>query len=66
MYMIVYGVGATKSGVQAAMQTPCAALQAAAAPSVDVGVDVSHAHHPTGPVTTAPAVATPKVRPARL
>ena len=45
--MFDYGVGATKSGVQAAMHAPCAALQAAAAAIVEVGVDVSHAHHPT-------------------
>jgi hypothetical protein len=64
--MFIYGVGATKSGAQAAIHAPCAALQAAAAATVDVGVDVSHAHHPTGPVAAAPAVATPKVRPAKL
>jgi hypothetical protein len=64
--MSSYGEGATKSGVQAAIHVPCAALQAAAAAIVDVGVDVSHAHHPTGPVTAAPAVDTPNVRPAKL
>jgi hypothetical protein len=64
--MLRYGVGATKSGVQAAIHVPCAALQAAAAAIVEVGADVSHAHHPIGPVTTAPAVVAPKVRPARL
>jgi hypothetical protein len=37
------GVGATKRGVQAAMQVPCAAEHTAAAL-------VSQAHQPTGPV----------------
>ncbi len=64
--MFGYGVGATRSGAHAAMHVPCAALQAAAAAIVDVGVDVSHAHHPTGPVAAAPTVAAPKVRPAKL
>jgi hypothetical protein len=64
--MLSYGVGATKSDVHAAMHVPCAALQAAAAATVDVGVDVNHAHHPTGPVAAAPAVDTPNVRPAKL
>jgi hypothetical protein len=64
--MLLYGDGATKSGAQAAIHAPCAALQAVAAAIVEVGVDVSHAHHPIGPVTTAPAVVAPKVRPARL
>jgi hypothetical protein len=64
--MFGYGVGATRSGAHAAMHVPCAALQAAAAATVDVGVDVSHAHYQAGPVAAAPAVATPKVRPANL
>ncbi|CAF1332294.1 unnamed protein product, partial [Didymodactylos carnosus] len=42
------------------MHVPCAALQAAAAAMVDVGVDGSHAHHPTGPVAAAAAVVTPR------
>jgi hypothetical protein len=64
--MFSYGVGATKSGAQAAIHVPCAALQAAAAAIVDVGADVNHAHHPIGPVAAAPAVDTPNVRPAKL
>ncbi len=58
--MFGYGVGTTRSGVHAAMHVPCAALQAAAAAIVDVGVYVTHTHHPTGPVAAAPAVATQK------
>jgi hypothetical protein len=64
--MFGYGVRATNSGVQAAIHTPWAALQVAAAAIVDVGVDTNHAHHPTGPVAAAPAVVTPNVRPAKL
>jgi hypothetical protein len=41
-YLSSYGVGATNSGVQTAMQAPCMALQPAAA-------EVSQAHYPTGP-----------------
>jgi DNA-binding IclR family transcriptional regulator len=63
--MFSYGVGATKSGVQAAIHAPWAALQAAAAAIVDVGVAVNHAHHPTGPVAAAAAVVAPNFRPAK-
>lgn len=61
-----YGVGASMMGVQAAMHTPCAALQAAAAPVVVDPSETSHAHQPTGPVTAAVTVVTPNTSPALL